>query len=131
MSQRHSRRDPVPRAGIIIKDTFLSNSDAKLLRKELLETCKVHSILNLPRKVFTAGGKTIVLFFEKGTSTKKIFYYDLNLDRNLGLTNPLNENDLKEFVNFSKNNQEGLNSWIKNITDMLIVKINPFESFCL
>jgi type I restriction enzyme M protein len=106
------------RAGIIIKDTFLSNSDAKLLRKELLETCKLHSILNLPRKVFTAGIKTIVLFFEKGTSTKKIFYYDLNLDRNLGLTNPLTENDLKEFVDLYTSKKEGPNSWLKNINDI-------------
>ena len=109
---------PGGRAGIIIKDTFLSNSDAKLLRKELLETCNLHTILSLPRKVFTAGVKTVVLFFEKGISTKKIFYYDLNLDRNLGLTNPLNENDLKEFVNLYNTKKEGLNSWSKSIKDV-------------
>jgi type I restriction enzyme M protein len=106
------------RAGIIIKNTFLSNSDAKFLRKELLETCNLHTILNLPQKVFTAGVRTVVLFFEKGTPTKKIFYYDLNLDRNLGLTNPLNEKDLEEFVNLYTSKKEGLNSWSKNIKDV-------------
>lgn len=30
------------------------------------------------------------LFFEKGTSTKNVWYYQLNLQRNLGKTNPLN-----------------------------------------
>ena len=106
------------RAGIIIKNTFLSNSDGKFLRKELLETCNLHTILNLPQKVFTAGVKTIVLFFEKGTPTKKIFYYDLNLERNLGLTNPLTENDLKEFIDLYTSKKEGLNSWSKNIKDV-------------
>ncbi len=106
------------RAGIIIKNTFLSNSDGKFLRKELLETCNLHTILNLPQKVFTAGVRTVVLFFEKGTPTKKIFYYDLNLDRNLGLTNPLNEKDLEEFVNLYTSKKEGLNSWSKNIKDV-------------
>ncbi len=106
------------RAAIIIKDTFLTNADAKLLRKELLDTCNLHTILNLPRKVFTAGVKTIVLFFEKGSSTKKNFYYDLNLDRNLGLTNPLNENDLKEFVDLFTSKNEGDNSWFKSIEDI-------------
>ena len=106
------------RAGIIIKNTFLSNDDAKHLRKELLETCNLHTILNLPQKVFTAGVKTIVLFFKKGSPTKKIFYYDLNLDRNLGLTNPLNEEDLKEFVTLYKKNNESLNSWTKKIGDI-------------
>lgn len=102
------------RAGIIIKNTFLSNDDAKLLRKELLETCNLHTILNLPQKVFTAGVKTVVLFFQKGTNTKKIFYYDLTLDRNLGLTNPLNEQDLNEFVKLYSSRKESLNSWFIN-----------------
>lgn len=106
------------RAGIIIKNTFLSNDDAKHLRKELLENCDLHTILNLPQKVFTAGVRTVVLFFKKGTPTKKIFYYDLNLDRTLGLTNPLNEIDLKEFVNLYNNKKETLNSWFKNIKDI-------------
>ena len=106
------------RAGIIIKNTFLSNSDAKFLRKELLETCNLHTILNLPQKVFTAGVRTVVLFFKKGTPTKKIFYYDLNLDRNLGLTNPLTKNDLVDFENLYSKNKDSLNSWFKDIIDI-------------
>ena len=106
------------RAGIIIKNTFLSNTDGKSLRKDLLETCNLHTILNLPQKVFTAGVNTVVLFFEKGAPTKKIFYYDLVLDRNLGLKNPLNENDLREFVDLYSNKKEGKNSWFENIKNI-------------
>ena len=106
------------RAGIIIKNTFLSNDDAKYLRRELLETCDLHTILNLPQKVFTAGVRTVVLFFKKGNSTKKIFYYDLRLDRNLGLTNPLNQKDLEEFIKLYPGKKKSLNSWSKDIKDI-------------
>lgn len=106
------------RAGIIIKNTFLSNDDAKLIRKELLESCNLHTILNLPQKVFTAGVRTVVLFFEKGKGTKEIFYYDLQLDRNLGLTNPLNEEDLKEFSNLYKEKKKGKNSWFMDVGEI-------------
>ena len=106
------------RAGIIIKNTFLSNADAKFIRKELLETCNLQAILNLPEKVFTAGVKTIVLFFEKGNSTEDIFYYDLNLEKNLGLTNPLTEKDLKEFIKLNAKKKSTLNSWFVNIKDI-------------
>lgn len=93
------------RAGIVIKNTFLSNTDnaSISLRKELLQTCNLHTVLDLPGGVFTgAGVKTVVLFFEKGKPTRKIWYYQLNLDRNLGKTNPLSEKDLEEFVALSQ-----------------------------
>ena len=88
-------------AGVVIKNTFLSNTDnaSISLRKTLLESCNLHTVLDMPGGTFTgAGVKTVVLFFEKGTPTKKVWYYQLNLDRNLGKTNPLNEDDLAEFL---------------------------------
>jgi type I restriction enzyme M protein len=58
-----------------------------------------------------AGVKTVVLFFEKGKATKETWFYQLNLDRNLGKTNPLNEQDLAEFVELQKTQAESpLNS---------------------
>lgn len=102
------------KAGVVIKNTFLSNTDnaSISLRKFLLETCNLHTILDLPGGTFTgAGVKTIVLFFEKGSPTKKIWFYQLNLDRNLGKTNPLNEGDLAEFVELQKTKADSENSW--------------------
>ena len=73
----------------------------------------------MPGGVFTgAGVKTVVLFFEKGSSTKKVWYYQLNLDRNLGKTNPLNENDLAEFVRLSKTKSNSDNSWTIKVNDL-------------
>ena len=109
------------RAGIVIKNTFLSNTDnaSVSLRKHLLENCNLHTILDLPQGVFSgAGVKTIVLFFDKGKSTRDVWYYQLNLDRNLGKTNPLSEKDLEEFVELQKTKGESDNSWIVNVNDL-------------
>ena len=105
----------------MIKNTFLSNTDnaSVSLRKHLLESCDLHTVLDLPGGVFTgAGVKTVVLFFEKGTSTKRVWYYQLNLDRNLGKTNALNEKDLAEFAGLQKTKAESENSWSITIKDI-------------
>ena len=102
------------KAGVVIKNTFLSNTDnaSVALRKQLLDSCNLHTVLDLPGGTFTgAGVKTVVLFFEKGSSTQKVWFYQLNLDRNLGKTNPLNENDLADFVALQKTKADSPNSW--------------------
>lgn len=109
------------KAGIVIKNTFLSNSDnaSVSLRKYLLESCNLHTILDMPQGTFQgAGVKTVILFFDKGTPTKKVWYYQLNLDRNLGKTNPLNENDLEDFVKLQKTKADSANSWTLNVKDI-------------
>ncbi|PKN99567.1 MAG: type I restriction endonuclease subunit M [Chloroflexi bacterium HGW-Chloroflexi-4] len=109
------------KAGIVIKNTFLSNTDnaSVSLRKLLLESCNLHTVLDLPGGVFAgAGVKTVVLFFEKGAPTREIWYYQLNLDRNLGKTYPLNEADLAEFVEFQKNKASSVNSWLINMVEI-------------
>jgi type I restriction enzyme M protein len=109
------------KAGVVIKNTFLSNTDnaSIALRKTLLESCNLHTVLDLPGGTFTgAGVKTVVLFFEKGKPTQKVWYYQLNLDRNLGKTNPLNENDLAEFVTLQKTFADSENSWTLKAADI-------------
>lgn len=109
------------RAGVVIKNTFLSNTDnaTVAIRKTLLESCNLHTVLDLPGGTFTgAGVKTVVLFFEKGKPTQKVWFYQLNLDRNLGKTNPLNENDLTDFVKLQKTFSESENSWSIDLKDV-------------
>ncbi len=109
------------KAGVVIKNTFLSNTDnaSVSLRKELLSSCNLHTVLDLPGGTFTgAGVKTVVLFFEKGSATQKTWFYQLNPGRNLGKTNPLNETDLAEFVNLQKTKTESENSWTVNIKNI-------------
>ena len=109
------------KAGVVIKNTFLSNTDnaSVALRKLLLENCNLHTVLDLPGGTFTgAGVKTVVLFFEKGSATKKVWFYQLNLDRNLGKTNPLNEKDLADFVELQKTFAESENSWSIDVNSL-------------
>ena len=109
------------RAAIVIKNTFLSNTDnaSISLRKHLLETCNLHTILDMPGGTFLgAGVKTVVLFFQKGEPTKNIWYYQFKPERNLGKTNPLNDDDLAEFVNLQKEKPETEHSWNLKVTDI-------------
>jgi len=79
------------RGAVVIKNTFLSNTDnaSVELRKELLATCNLHTVLDCPGGTFQgAGVKTVVLFFEKGAPTRSIWYYQLDPGRSLGKTNP-------------------------------------------
>ena len=145
------------RAAVVIKNTFLSNSDgaSRALRQELLESCNLHTILDCPSGTFIgAGVKTVVLFFEKGApfdsaqgtplfaqgksvhqemGTRKIWYYQLDPGRNMGKTNSLNDEDLREFVELQASCAESehfdsaqcKNSWLVDVAD-----IDP-ESFDL
>jgi len=102
------------RGGVVIKNTFLSNTDnaSVSLRKLLLESCSLHTVLDCPGGTFQgAGVKTVVLFFEKGTRTRKIWFYQLDPGRNLGKTNPLNDDDLTEFVKLQKTFADSPKSW--------------------
>ena len=111
------------RAGVVIKNTFLSNTDnaSVSLRKLLLESCNLHTILDCPGGTFQgAGVKTVVLFFEKGAPTRSIWYYQLDPGRNLGKTNPLNDADLAEFVELQKTFADSPKSWR--------VKVSPGET---
>lgn len=109
------------RAAIVIKNTFLSNTDnaSISLRKYLLETCNLHTVLDMPGGTFLgAGVKTVVLFFQKGEPTKNIWYYQFSPERNLGKTNPLNDDDLKEFRELQPDKPETEHSWNVKIADV-------------
>jgi type I restriction enzyme M protein len=130
------------RAGVVIKNTFLSNSDnaSRALRQELLSSCNLHTILDCPSGTFIgAGVKTVVLFFEKGQpfdsvqemplfaqgkaftqgmATRKIWYYQLAPGRNMGKTNSLNDEDLREFVELQATFAESEKSWLVDIVDI-------------
>ena len=112
------------RAAIVIKNTVLSNTDnaSIALRKLLLESCNLHTILDMPQGTFQgAGVKTVVLFFQKGEPSKNIWYYQLNPGRNMGKTNPLNDQDMAEFVTLSAaegSHKESENSWTVKVVDI-------------
>ncbi len=106
---------------VVIKNTFLSNTDnaSVSLRKSLLESCNLHTILDCPSGTFIgAGVKTVVLFFEKGTPTRKIWYYQLDPGRNMGKTNPLSDADLADFVALQESKADSPKSWEVALKDV-------------
>jgi len=109
------------RGGIVIKNTFLSNTDnaSVSLRKLLLESCNLHTVLDCPGGTFLgASVKTVVLFFEKGSPTRKVWFYQLDPGRNMGKTNPLNDDDLAEFIKLQKTFADSPKSWSLKVADI-------------
>ena len=106
---------------MVIKNTFLSNTDnaSVSLRKMLLESSNLHTVLDCPSGTFLgAGVKTVVLFFEKGAPTRKVWFYQLQPGRNMGKTNPLNDEDLAEFVDLQKGFMDSPKSWSINTANL-------------
>jgi type I restriction enzyme M protein len=105
---------PGGRGGIVIKNTFLSNTDnaSVSLRKLLVENCNLHTVLDCPSGTFQgAGVKTVVLFFEKGAPTRKVWYYQLDPGHSLGKTNPLKDDDIEEFATLQRTFADSPKSW--------------------
>jgi type I restriction enzyme M protein len=97
-----ARRNAVPQA----------TDPSPSLRKLLLESCNLSTVLDCPSGAFQgAGVKTVVLFFEKGKKTRKVWYCQLDPGRNLGKTNPLNDDDLAEFVKLQATFADSPKSW--------------------
>ncbi len=71
------------RAAVVLPDNVLfEDGDGQKIRKDLLNKCKLHTILRLPTGIFYAAGvKTNVLFFERGKkdtdNTKEVWFYDM------------------------------------------------------
>ena len=109
------------RGAIVIKNTFLSNTDnaSVSLRKLLLESCTLHTVLDCPGGTFQgAGVKTVVLFFEKGAPTRKVWYYQLDPGRNMGKTNPLNDRDMAQFIELQKTFADSAQSWSVDVASV-------------
>lgn len=102
------------RAAIVLPDNVLFEGGAgETIRKKLMETCDLHTVLRLPTGIFYAQGvKANVLFFDKREASKqaqtsKIWIYDLRTNKHFTLKeNTLKEEDLDDFVKcYNPNNR--------------------------
>jgi len=107
---------PGGRAAVVVPDNVLFESGAAAsVRRRLVETCRVHTVLRLPPGLFYAAGvKSNVIFFDKPKKTtavpnQRLWVYDLRSDKRFSLrTKPLQSEDLREFVAlYSDPNHEG------------------------
>jgi type I restriction enzyme M protein len=62
--------------------------------------------------------KTVVLFFEKGRKTRKVWFYQLDPGRSLGKTNPLNDADLADFIEQQRTFADSAKSWSVDVADI-------------
>ncbi|KLJ02108.1 class I SAM-dependent DNA methyltransferase [Luteimonas sp. FCS-9] len=93
-------------AAVVLPDNVLFEGGAgEKIRRKLLETCDVHTLLRLPTGIFYAQGvKANVLFFDARpkdgkVQTKGVWIYDLRTNKHFTLkTRPLRREDLQEFV---------------------------------
>ena len=125
------------RVGIVVPEGVLSNTTGPFVRvrKELLENYNVHTIISLPKGVFTASGKTPVktnlLFFEKTTPTDEIWYYEHKhplgmvktrygkwVEKQYTKTDPIRDEYLIDCYEKWKNREVSENSWIVKIEDI-------------
>jgi type I restriction enzyme M protein len=94
------------RAAVVVPDNVLFEGGAgETVRKKLLETTDLHTILRLPTGIFYANGvKANVLFFDnreasKEPWTKQVWYYDYRTNIHHTLKKkPLRFEDLQEFI---------------------------------
>src|SRR5690349_20823458 len=93
-------------AAVVLPDNVLFEGGAgETVRKKLLETTDLHTILRLPTGIFYAQGvKANVLFFDakpasKNPWTKEVWFYDYRTNVHHTLKkNPLKLEDLKDFI---------------------------------
>ena len=93
-------------AAVVLPDNVLFEGGAgEKIRRKLLETCDVHTLLRLPTGIFYAQGvKANVLFFDARprdgrTQTQGVWIYDLRTNQHFTLkTKPLKADDLRDFV---------------------------------
>lgn len=102
--------------GMVIDEgvLFRTNENAYVqTKRKLLDDCNLYCIVSLPGGVFTAAGagvKTNLLFFEKGSRTEKIWYYDLS-DIKVGKRNPFTLDKFDEFFKLLPERADSERSW--------------------
>lgn len=107
---------PSGRCGIVIDEgaLFRTNETAFVqTKRKLLDECNLLSIVSLPAGVFSAAGagvKANILFFTKGQSTKRIWFYDLS-DIKVGKRMPFTLDKFDEFFKLFSKRGESKRSW--------------------
>ncbi len=113
------------RAGIVLPDGSLTGDGVKQrVRQKLLEDCNLHTIIRLPNSVFQpyATVATNLLFFDKGTPTKEVWYYEHRLPEGQKAYNKTRPIQAKEFEPIKKwwnNRQESEICWKVNINTII------------
>ena len=105
------------RAAVVLPDGTLFGEGVKTrIKEELLKKCNLHTIVRLPLGVFNpyTNINTNLLFFEKGTPTKEIWYYEHQYPKgvkNYNKTKPISINEFNAEKDWWNNRTENEFSW--------------------
>lgn len=112
------------RCAMVVHDGFLSNTGvASRVKRQLLSDCNLHTIVRLPFGVFEPYTpiRTNLLFFQKGSQTKSVWYYDVPITdgrKKFTKTKPLQVSDLLDCKMWWSNRAEGPQSWEVNFAEI-------------
>lgn len=114
---------PKGRCAIVLPDGSITGDGVKArIREKLLTDCNLHTIIRLPQTTFfPATVSTNLLFFEKGSKTKDIWYYDHKLpegQKSYSKTKPLQFNEFQPILDWWKNRKESDLCWKVNVKDL-------------
>jgi len=104
------------------------------IREKLLKDTNLHTIVRLPQSTFfPATVSTNLLFFEKGSPTKEIWYYEHKLpegQKSYSKTKPIQFKEFKPLMEWWNNREENEQAWKVNVNELknwdLDIK-NPYE----
>src|SRR5467141_3581052 len=117
------------RAAVVLPDGSLFGEGVKTrLKEHLMEECNLHTIVRLPNSVFKpyASIGTNLLFFEKGTPTKDIWFYEHSVperQKAYSMTKPIRVGDFKSCVDWwggatRTGREEGPQAWKVTAADV-------------
>ncbi|MEH3114862.1 class I SAM-dependent DNA methyltransferase [Pedobacter terrae] len=113
------------RAGIVLPDGSLTGDGVKQrVRQKLLEECNLHTIIRLPNSVFQpyATVATNLLFFDKGTPTKEVWYYEHRLpegQKSYSKTKTIQAKEFDPIKAWWDNRQESETAWKVDIQTVI------------
>jgi len=118
------------RSAVVLPDGTLFGEGVKTrLKQELLERCNLHTIVRLPNGVFNpyTGIKTNLLFFEKGTPTKEVWYFEHPYPEGVKSYNKTKPINIKEFdleKNWWNKREESKYAWKVSVEDIIARNYN-------
>lgn len=112
------------RCAIVLPDGSITGDGVKArIREKLLTDTNLHTVIRLPQTTFfPAMINTNLLFFEKGSPTKEIWYYEHKLpvgQKSYSKTKPIQFEEFQPIVDWWNNREESEVSWKLNVEELI------------
>jgi type I restriction enzyme M protein len=121
---------PTGRTAIVLPDGTLFGEGVKTrLKEHLLMECNLHTIVRLPSSVFKpyASIGTNLLFFEKGTATKEVWFYEHRVPESqkaYSMTRPIRFEHLKPCIDWWEKRETNEVAWKVTIDEIKVRNYN-------